>query len=288
MEYKKYVELDKIIKEKSPELHKKLPRFAVRRLKKIVYEDEINNIMNLYHDDQGQEFVKSLLRHWDVTIKYCGLENIPQGRYVFAANHPLGGLDGIAILNLVHAFFGESKAIVNELLLNVVNLQPVFVGVNVFGKFTRTQIQAIDDLYKSDNQVIMFPSGVVSRKIKKEVKDLEWKRSFLTKAIAYQRNIIPIYIDAKNTDFFYNFAKYRKKIGIKTNLELVYLPREMFKFKGKEIIFKFGEPIPIQKFTKDKSLNYWVDYVREKSDALKTTEFEKVHNFEPTAERRTL
>lgn len=280
----KFIDLDKIIKENNPKIYRLMPRFFINRLKKIVYESEINKIINLYQDKDGQAFVKELLDYWGVNIKYCGLENIPPDkRYVIASNHPLGGLDGIAILNLVYAFMGDTKAIVNDLLLNIKNLRPVFTGVNVFGKFKKSQIIAVDELYESENQIVVFPAGMVSRKIKKEIKDLEWKKSFLTKAIKYNRDIIPVYADAYNSKYFYNFAKFRKNIGLKVNLELMYLPREMFKFDGKEIIFKFGEPIPISSFTKDKSLNYWVDYIRAKSEELKTKKFDKIHDFSPTA-----
>lgn len=281
----KFIDLDKIIKDRNPKAYKIAPKFLINRLKKTIHEDDINEVMYLYRDKDGQPFVKELINHWGVKIKYSGLENISKDKkYVFAANHPLGGLDGIAMLNLVYNHFGEVKAIVNDLLLNITNLRPVFTGVNVFGKFSKKQIKEIDELYSGEKQVVVFPAGLVSRKIKREIKDLQWKKSFLSKAIAYKRDIIPVYVEAKNSKFFYNFAKIRKSIGIKFNIELIYLPKEMFRYGAKDIIFKFGKPIPVETFTNDKPMSYWVNYIREKSDALKHKEITQLKDFTPNAQ----
>ncbi len=280
----KFIDLDNILKSRSPKTYKYIPSFIIKKLKKIIHEDGINEFMTNNKEYSGQDYVRQILNYWQVKVKYAGIEKIPSNqKYVIASNHPLGGLDGIAILNLVYSFLGNAKAIVNDLLLYIENLRPVFTGVNVFGKLSKTQIKLIDDLYQSDNQVVVFPAGLVSRKVKGVIKDLEWKKSFLTKAIEYKRDIIPVYTDAHNSKFFYNFARFRKFFGIKFNLELIYLPDEMFKFVGKEIFFRFGEPISIEKIKQEKNINYWVDYIRSKSDELKEKRFEKIYNFEPTS-----
>ncbi len=163
---------------------------------------------------------------------------------------------------------GKTKAIVNDLLLSIEKFKPLFEGVNVYGKFTKEQIQILDELYRSDNQIVVFPSGMVSRKIKGKIQDLEWKKSFIKKAVQYKRDVIPVFIDGRNSNFFYRFANFRKFIGFKFNIELIFLPDEMFLYRNKTITIKLGKPIPYKTFDKSKPIKEWVKIVREKTYAL--------------------
>lgn len=268
----KFLDVDKVLKTRSPKAYKLIPKFIIKGLKNLIKQDDMNGVVERNSDKHGQDFLKACINEFKINIKYSGLENLPKDKkYVFASNHPLGGLDGISILHLIHKYLGEDKAIVNDLLLNIENLKPVFAGVNVFGRFSKNQIKEIDELYASDKQVVVFPAGLVSRKIKREIKDLTWKKSFLTKAIEHKRDIVPVFADATNSKFFYNFANFRKFTRIKFNLELILLPREMFKFTGNTIVFHFGKPISYKDFTNKKSINEWVKYIRQKSDELKNT-----------------
>jgi putative hemolysin len=285
MEKKKYIDLDKVLKNRSPKTYKRTPRFLVNWLKRIIHQEEMNEHLRNNEGVSGQDFLKSTIEFFDVRVKYAGIENVPKGKkYVFASNHPLGGLDGITILNLIFAHFGYVKAIVNDLLLYIENLKPVFTGVNVFGRFTKQQIKDMEDLYASDNQIVVFPAGLVSRKVHGKIQDLEWKKSFLVKSLQYKRDIVPVYTVGRNRKFFYNFAKFRKFLGIKFGLELIFLPKEMFKYRGKELIFKFGEPIPYQKLA-EMNIKEAVKYVRQKSDELKNKNFDKYYTFVPVREK---
>ncbi len=258
-----------VLKDRSPKIYKAVPRFVIRWLEKIIHQDEMNAILTKANGIGGQEFLKIVIESIGVKIRFSGLENIPKDRkYVFASNHPLGGLDGVSILNVIHSYFGDVKAVVNDLLLYVKNLEPVFTGVNVFGRFTRKQIKILDDLYASAKHIVVFPAGLVSRKVKGKITDLEWKKSFLTKSIEIKRDVIPVYVSGTNTRFFYNFANFRKFLGLKFNLELVFLPREMFKYKGKEIIFHFGKPIPYMELAQNNNLTESVNYIKQNVYAL--------------------
>lgn len=264
------LDIDKVLKEKANKTYKFIPKFIINKIKQIVHQDEMNEFVKQNQHYFGQDFLRQLLKRFNLTIKYDGIEKIPKNsNYVFAANHPLGGLDGVALLHFLYNFFGETKAIVNDLLLYVENLKTVFVGVNVFGKFSKNQIEKVEDLYESNTNILVFPAGIVSRKIKGVIQDLEWRKSFLTKAIQHKKNIVPVNIIARNSNFFYNFANFRKKIGLKINLELFYLPDEMFKFSNKTIVFQFGEPISYNLFTKENKIDFWVNYIRTKSEELK-------------------
>jgi putative hemolysin len=285
MEKRRYIDLDKVLKNRSPKTYKRTPRFLVNWLKRIIHQEEMNEHLRNNEGVLGQDFLKSTIEFFDVRVKYAGIENVPKGKkYVFASNHPLGGLDGITILNLIFANFGYVKAIVNDLLLYIENLKPVFTGVNVFGRFSKQQIKDMEDLYASDNQIVVFPAGLVSRKVHGKIQDLEWKKSFLVKSLQYKRDIVPVYTVGRNRNFFYNFAKFRKFLGIKFGLELIFLPKEMFKYRGKELIFKFGEPIPYQKLA-EMNIKEAVKYVRQKSDELKNKNFDKYYTFVPVREK---
>jgi putative hemolysin len=109
----------------------------------------------------------------------------------------------------------------------------------------------------------VFPAGLVSRKQAEGIKDLEWKKSFISKAKKYKKPIIPVYIDGKNSGFFYNLAKIRKMVGVKANVEMFYLADEMFQQRGKKVVIHIGKPVPYQYFDKSKSEKQWAAEMRE-------------------------
>lgn len=238
------INLDEIIKKKNPALYKKLPRFAIRWLEKIIRQDQNNRLLSLYGHHDGVDFIDAVFDDMKIKAQCYGLENVDyQGKKVFVANHPLGALDGLAVISMVNKHFGKSKGIVNELLLNLDPLKSVFCGVNVYGHNTQDIVRNIDALYTSDDNICIFPAGLVSRRIDGVIQDLPWKKNFIEKAYASQIPIVPVYVEAQNTNFFYSVANIRKKIGIKFNYELVLLPSEVFKYSGKPIDLYFGKPI---------------------------------------------
>ena len=230
------INIENIIKTKNPALYKKLPRFAIRWLEKIICQDQNNRLLSLYGHHDGEDM--------KIETNCYGLENVDyQGKKVFVANHPLGALDGLAVISMVNKHFGKSKGIVNELLLNLDPLRSVFCGVNVYGHNTQDIVRNIDALYESDENICIFPAGLVSRRIDGVIQDLPWKKNFIEKAYANKIPIVPVYVDAQNTRFFYSVANWRKRIGIKFNYELILLPSEVFKYSGKPIGLHFGRPI---------------------------------------------
>ena len=238
------INIENIIKTKNPALYKKLPRFAIRRLEKIVRQDQINRLLSLYGHHDGVDFIDAIFDDMKIETNCYGLENVDyHGKKVFVANHPLGALDGLAVISMINKHFGRTKAIVNELLLNLDPLKSVFCGVNVYGHNTPDIVRSIDALYENDENICLFPAGLVSRRIDGVVQDLPWKKNFIEKAYHKQLRIVPVYVDAQNTRFFYSVAIWRKRIGIKFNYELILLPSEVFKYSGKPIGLYFGKPI---------------------------------------------
>lgn len=259
------IDIKQVLQQKAPSASKKIPSFLVNYLIKTIHQDELNDILHRYKDKEGVDFMQELINYFDLTLELIHPENIPnEGRYIFASNHPLGGLDGICLSAIIGEHFqGHIKYLVNDLLLYLTNLRTIFVPINKHGAQGRDNAMLIEQAYASENQIITFPAGLCSRKTGGKIQDLEWKKSFIQKAIAYQRDIVPIYFEGQNSDFFYRIANLRKRLGIRMNYEMIYLPDEMFRSKHKTFRIHFGEPIPWQTFDNRKKATEWAEWVKQ-------------------------
>lgn len=257
-----FLDLDRVIAQKNPRLLKILPRFVLNYLKKVIHQDELNEIVRNNHDKYGIDFLDACLKGFGVKITYSGLENIPvDGRWIVAANHPLGGLDGMALMWLIGKVRKDIVFPVNDLLMNVENLKGLFIPVNKHGS-NMGYAKAIDDTFASDKALLFFPAGLCSRKQKDGICDLEWKKSFITKARAHQRDVIPCFIKGRNSNWFYNLARLRSFLGLKANIEMLYLVDEMFRQRDKEIVITFGKPISYSTFDKRKTDLAWAQVLK--------------------------
>lgn len=263
------IDIEKVIGSKNPRLLKLMPGFLVNYIKRTIHQDEMNQFMALNHEKKDFEFAKAVLDFIDVKLNVIGLENIPrEGGCILASNHPLGGIDGMALIEVVGRVRKDIRFLVNDILMNLENLNGVFVPVNKVGRNTAEMVAKMDEVYASDKAVLLFPAGLVSRKQQGVIKDLQWKKSFVTRAKKYQKNIIPVYVDGQNSKFFYNLSQWRKRIGIKANIEMFYLPDEMFKQRGKTITIIFGEPVSYQAFDNSRNDGAWADWMKEKTYEL--------------------
>lgn len=256
--------MDNLLKIHKPKLYNKLPRFVIGWLSKIICQDKINRLLTLYGHHEGVEFIDDVFKDFNVEIICHGLDNVPPtGKKLFVANHPLGAIDGLAVISTVNKVFGTAKGIVNDLLLHIHSLKSVFCGVNVYGHNTPEVSRNIDTLYGSNDNVCVFPAGMCSRRIDGKIQDLPWKKAFIEKALHNCLPIVPIYVEAENSNFFYSVANIRKKLGIKFNYELVLLPSEFFKYHDKPIHIYYGEPIPPERLAEIKTPAERAQYVRE-------------------------
>lgn len=191
-----------------------------------------------------------MLEDLHVTADFHGEENLPDdSRFTIACNHPLGGLDGMVLIDYFTRRYPSKKVkfVVNDLLTAVEPLNDVFLPVNKHGKQSRERIRNIDDAFASDAPIIVFPAGLVSRKRKNgEIADLEWHRMFVKKSLEHHRCVIPTFFSGENSSFFYNFARLRNLSGLKFNLEMIRLPREVIESRGKKFNVYFGQPVSWQ------------------------------------------
>jgi len=263
------IDVERVLAEKNPRLLKMIPWFILSYLRRIIHQDELNEALERYKDKSGLDFIDVILEEFGAKIIVEGIENVPAtGRFLVAANHPLGGIDGMALMKVVGKVRRDILFPVNDLLLYLPNLKPLFIPVNKHGSNSEN-IRLFNEAFESDSAILYFPAGLCSRKQKGKVLDLEWKKTFISKAKTYKRDILPTYIEGRNSDFFYNLANLRSGLGLKTNIEMLYLVDEMFKQKDKKILIRFGKPVSWATFDKSKKDNEWANAIREQVYALK-------------------
>ena len=261
----KFIDIDGVIKEKNPSLYQLIPGFLIRYVsERIVRERILNQIMVELKDLNNFEFCAAVCERFKVTVRSVGTENIPtEGGAIFAANHPLGGMDAMAIMESISHHRSDVKFLVNDLLMSIINLRGIFVGVNKFGATPRENIRRVDELFGSENAVFIFPAGLVSRMTRHRViRDLDWKKTFISKAKRHKKPIVPVHISGRLSRKFYRVAKIRKFFGIQMNIEMLLLAQEMMKQRGKTITITYGKPIYPATLDKTRSDDEWAYEVK--------------------------
>ena len=269
-EKKLHVDIEKVIESKLPAGKKRLPKFLIRLIEKLIHQDELNQALSDLSGKEGLEFATEALRWIDVDCQIHGGDLLdPNKRYIFVCNHPLGGLDGIILMSHFGQRFPVIRFVVNDLLLFIEPLRNLFIPVNKFGKMKQDYAAQIQQAFDSEAQILYFPAGLCSRKIGKEVVDLEWKKTFVVKARESQRDIVPLYFDGLNSKWFYRIERWRSRLGIKFNIGMILLPHEMFNKRGKCFDLYIGDPFPHEELTSERNLKEWVTFFRNKTYALK-------------------
>jgi 1-acyl-sn-glycerol-3-phosphate acyltransferase len=275
-ESNKIIDVKKVIHEKNPKLLKRMPLFIVRYFQKILHEKDVNEFVYEHRNDSPVEFCLSVMRKFNIEVNYKGLENIPkQGGAVLAVNHPLGGMDAMALVTVLHKIRTDIKFVVNDVLMHLENLRPIFVGVNKHGGNAAASLQKVDETFASEQLLCIFPAGLVSRKQNGKVQDLKWRKTFVSRSKKYKKKIIPVFIEGELTNFFYNLYTIRKKIGIKANIEMLYLVNELYKQHDKKITITLGKSMDASKFDSSKTDDEWAQFVKEKVYQLKDEHVKK-------------
>lgn len=265
----KIIDIRKVISEKNPRMAKLLPGFIIHYLKRVIHEDEVNKFLNEHGHRVGYDFLREGLKFLEITYEIHGLENLNnQERYVFVSNHPLGGLDGMILLQAIGTHFGGVKVPSNDVLMKLKPLACFFIPVNKYGAQSHEVVKQIDETFASSVPILNFPAGLCSRKRKGKIEDLEWQKSFIVKSVLHKRQIVPVYFQGKNSNFFYNLARIRQFFGIKLNLEMLYLADEMFKQRGQHFTIIIGKPIDFQTFDKSHKPSWWANWVKQQVYAL--------------------
>lgn len=268
-EIEKTIDIEKILAGKMGSKAKMVPGFVTSWLKHIIHEDEVNKYLWESRHLAGTEWLTECVRYLDMTLDVVGVENLPKkddGKlYTFVSNHPLGGADGVALGSIIGRHYdGNFRYLVNDLLLNLPGLKPVSIGINKTGRQGRNFPAMVEAGFQSDNHMLMFPAGLCSRKIDGQIRDLPWKKTFITKSVEYQRDVVPIHFGGQNSDKFYRIANICKALNLKFNIAMLFLVDEMYKNVHKTFRVAIGKPIPWQTFDKTKTAMEWAKYVQDR------------------------
>ena len=263
-----------VLKQKAPNAH--VPGFLIRYLERIAHIKQMNAFLRKYPDVKNYDFIRLVLdEELGCSASIDGIENIPtDGKpLIFASNHPLGGLDGMIIAQMIHesrSSRGDSrplKVIVNDLLMFMEPLAGLWAPVNKVGRLTKEQAQQQHALWESETDVLTFPAGICSRlqriEGKWQIQDFEWQKNFIQRVREYQRDIVPIYFEGRNSKFFYTLAYIRKLLHIKLNIEMLYLVDEMYGAHGKHFKVHVLPPISYTSLDTSKSPKEWAEYIKQ-------------------------
>ena len=259
------IDIEQVIASKDEKLLKRMPKFIINYLKRLIHQEELNEFISTNQDKKPLEFVEAGLEFFQTKVELKGVENLKSDpRCIVVANHPLGGLDGVSLTKVIADNMDSGvKITANDLLMNLKPMQPSFIGINKHGSNAKAYVTEMHRSFESDHPIIFFPAGLISRRIKGRIIDLEWKRTFIRKAIEYKRDVIPVHISGRVSGFFYRLANFRKFIGLKQNIEMLYLPNELFKQKNQKLVMTIGKPIPWETFTSEKKPEQWAQKVKD-------------------------
>lgn len=244
-----------------------VPGFIISYLQKILHEKQVNEFLVANDGIVGTPWLESCISYLRMSFNVEGLENLPDKndtkRYTFVSNHPLGGMDGVAIASILGKQYDDQiRLLVNDFLMNLPGLAPLCIGINKTGAQSRSFPAMVEEGFSGNMHMMMFPAGICSRKINGKIQDLPWKKTFISKSIQYERDIVPIHFIGRNSDFFYRLANFSDRYIKKVNVAMIYLVDELYKNIGKTFTIKIGKPIPWQTFDKSKTPVEWAQYVR--------------------------
>ena len=265
---KKTIDIDQILKNKMGNGAKWVPGFLVSWLKRIAHQDQVNEFLWESSDKVGTPWLEACVEYLQMTLNIEGLEHLPSRndgkRYTFVSNHPLGGADGVALGAIIGRHYdSQFRYLVNDLLMYLPGLAPLCIPINKTGHQSRNFPEMVKAGFESKNHMLMFPAGICSRRRGKEIKDIPWSKTFISKSVEYQRDVVPIHFEGENSNFFYRLANFSDKY-MPFNLAMLFLVDEMYKNVGKTFRVAIGEPIPWQTFDKSKTPLEWAQYVQDR------------------------
>lgn len=262
----KTIDVGEILRSKMGAKARFVPSPLVSWLKRIAHQNEVNKFLWDNRELVGTPWLEECVRYLDMTLEVEGEENLPpkddEKLYTFVSNHPLGGIDGVALGSIIGRKYDDKfRYLVNDLLMNLPGLAPLCIPINKTGNQSRNFPAMVEAGFKSDNHMLMFPAGLCSRRKKGIVRDLTWKKTFISKSVEYHRDVVPIHFGGQNSDFFYRLANFSDSYLKKVNVAMLFLVDEMYKNVHKKFRVKFGKPIPWQTFDKSKSPMEWAKFV---------------------------
>lgn len=257
------LDLEQIIRSRAGKKAKYIPQFLINWFKKAAHQDYINEYLKEGY--VGVEFCENCLKYLGVELEVAGLENLPKDgrKLTFVSNHPLGAIDGVTLGAIIgKEYDGKVKYLLNDLLMNLKGMAPLGIPINKIGGQARNLPRLIDEAFHSENQMLVFPAGLCSRKIDGKIQDLPWGKAFVAKSRKTGRDIVPIHFEGENSKRFYRVAQWQKRLGLKFNIAMLLLPDEMYRSAGRKYKITFGKPIPVSLLDSSKTDAQWAQEIR--------------------------
>ncbi len=264
------IDIDVIMKQKMGDAANRVPRFLVAYLKRLLHQDQLNEFLWEARDEVGTPWLQHALRYLNNEVTVVGEENLPDDsdgrRYTFVCNHPLGGIDGVAVGSVIGARYNDNfRYLVNDFLMALPGLAPLCVPINKTGSQSRDFPRLVDATFAGDTHVVLFPAGLCSRRTNGVIHDLPWTKTFITKSIQTHRDIVPMYFNGRNSNRFYRIANICKALNLKVNLAMLTLSDEMFRNNGKSFTLYIGKPIAWETFDNSRTAKQWAQWMQQKT-----------------------
>lgn len=260
------IDVDKILENKAPRIKRYIPRFVINWLRGLIHEDVLNCAIDNYGDQPPLDFIRGAFKILDINYTVEGLDGLdPNGRYIFASNHPFGGMDGMMLAEAIGSRLGDVRVVINDLLMYMEPLQPIWLPVNKYGRQNSEYARRMHEAFEGPLPIMTFPAGLCSRRNKGVVADLEWRKNFIKQAHSTDRQVIPVFVEGRLSNRFYNIANLRQKLGIKFNIEMILLVDEMVRQKGQTFTLRFGKPISRKELKQVGNYDEQVVFVRKKA-----------------------
>lgn len=279
------IDIEAVVRSKFPRQYPKIPRWIFRLAAWLICQKEMNRLLIALDGNEGTDFADGMTRELRVSYRIEGLAHldeaeradraagcaVPRGR-IFVSNHPLGAFDGISYIKIFGGRYDRFKVIVNDLLMYIVPLRSVFLPVNTMGRQKREDLEAVEAAYADPaTQLLTFPAGFCSRWMGGRIQDVAWRDSVIKQAVRWQRDIVPMHFEGRNSVTFYAVEWLRRQLGMKFNIGLVLLPWQMVKTsRGKTYTIRVGRPIPWQTFDKSRTTAEWAQWLRDECYRLKS------------------
>lgn len=264
------IDVGQILESKAPRLNRYIPRAVINWLRGLIHEDFLNNAIGNFGDKPPLEFIRGAFKILDIRYTVEGLDKIdPDGRYIFASNHPFGGMDGMMLAEAIGSHLGDVRVVINDLLMYMEPLRPIWLPVNKHGRQNSEYARRMVEGFASDLPILTFPAGLCSRRTKGVVADLEWRKNFIKQAHSTKRQVVPVFVEGHLSNRFYRCANLRKNLGIKFNAEMILLVDEMVRQSGQTFTLRFGKPISTEELTRVGNFDEQVVFVRKLVDKMK-------------------
>lgn len=246
----KKIKIESIVAPYLEQSNGKYPKWLVKLMSliiaRIIYPKKVRALYNRIADKKGISFIEELFEHLNFTYKYSEKDyrKIPyEGKLFVVVNHPLGGLDALSVFDLIYSLRTDVKLIVADILMNIENINEFFIPLNsLTWKPDAETLNEVDKIMKNEGVIIMFPSLEVSRSKYFRIKDKTWSPEIIKAIRQYNANVLPVFINSKNSFFFYLLS------SIKQTISMLFLPREILKKRSKSINITIGNPLPPSSF----------------------------------------